>query len=408
MKREPVTETISDADRATQLRDDLVDALRGAGHITSSEVERAFRTVPRHLFAPGVTLEAAYAQGIVVVKKDDRGTTTSSVSAPEIQALMLEQANLAPGMRVLEVGSGGFNAALIAELVGASGQVTTVDIDADVTKRAEACLDAAGYSDVRVVTADAEYGVPDGAPYDGMVVTVGVWDLPPAWAAQLTSAGRVVVPLRLRGLTRSWAFERDGDDLVAGGGRVCGFVKVQGAGAHDERLLLLRGEGDKEVGLRFDEDWPAEPELLNGVLDSPRVEAWSGVVLPPAASFATLQLWLATIFDGYCQVAVDPQLDTGTVTPIGRRSGDAVRDGDSFAHLAARRVDGGSELGAHGFGPHGAALAETMRDQIRVWNRDHREGPGPTIRAVPKSAAADVSAARVVEKRHVRILISWP
>ncbi len=60
-------------------------------------------------------------------------------------------------MRVLEIGSGGYNAALLREIVGDDGQVVTVDIDSEITDRATRTLAAAGYDDVEVITADAEY-----------------------------------------------------------------------------------------------------------------------------------------------------------------------------------------------------------------------------------------------------------
>lgn len=81
----------------------------------------------------------------MITKRDEHGIPISSVSASQIQAMMLEQARLRPGMRVLEMGSGGYNSALIAELVGDEGEVVTVDIDADVVGRARACRVAAGY-----------------------------------------------------------------------------------------------------------------------------------------------------------------------------------------------------------------------------------------------------------------------
>src|SRR5262249_49145045 len=151
------------------------------------------------------------------------GVTISSVSAPWLQALMLEQAEIAPGMRCLEIGSGGYNAALMAELAGPTGEVTTVDIDPDVTERARRCLASAGYERVNVVLADAEHGVADHAPYDRIIVTVGVWDVPPAWARQLTGQGRIIVPLRMRGLGRSVAFVGEGDHLVSLGHEMAGF-----------------------------------------------------------------------------------------------------------------------------------------------------------------------------------------
>src|SRR5205807_8810307 len=150
---------------------------------------------------PGASLKEAYANTTLPTKRDEHGVTMSAVSAPWLQAAMLEQADLAPGMRCLEIGSGGYNAALIAEMVGEDGEVTTVDIDPDVTERARRCLAAAGYHDVRVVLADAEGGVEDHAPYDRIIVTAGAWDIPSAWVAQLTAAGRLVVPLRMRGVS---------------------------------------------------------------------------------------------------------------------------------------------------------------------------------------------------------------
>src|SRR4051812_12966537 len=243
--------------RAARLRTALADRLIAEGAVTTPELDQAFRVVPRHRFAPGLPLELAYANQVVFVKRDRSGVPTSSVSAPDIQAIMLEQAAIEPGMRLLEIGSGGYNAALMAELAGPGGEVTTVDIDADVAARARACLDDADYREVRVLTADAESGVPAHAPYDRIVVTVEAWDLPPAWMRQLTPHGRLVVPLRLRGLTRSVAFDRAGatgtgagagagggqagdqgtEHLVSRSARMCGFVKMQGAGHHaDEEL----------------------------------------------------------------------------------------------------------------------------------------------------------------------------
>lgn len=82
------------------------------------------------------------------------------------------------GRHVLEIGSGGVNAALLHELFGPAGSVTTVDIDSDVTDRVTACLAAAGYDDVTVVCADADQPIDHGRSYDLIIVTVGAWDIP--------------------------------------------------------------------------------------------------------------------------------------------------------------------------------------------------------------------------------------
>jgi protein-L-isoaspartate(D-aspartate) O-methyltransferase len=73
---------------------------------------------------------------------------------------------------VLEIGSGGYNAALIAEIVGPTGAVTSIDIDSDVVTNARAALARAGYPQVHVAQADAGYGYPDAGPYDAIIVTV--------------------------------------------------------------------------------------------------------------------------------------------------------------------------------------------------------------------------------------------
>ena len=78
------------------------------------------------------------------------------------------------------------NAAYLAEMVGNHGHVVTLDIDSDVTQRAKDFLNATGYRNVTVVTADGETGAPDHAPYDRIIVTVQAADIPPAWIHQLT------------------------------------------------------------------------------------------------------------------------------------------------------------------------------------------------------------------------------
>jgi protein-L-isoaspartate(D-aspartate) O-methyltransferase len=379
----------SDTDETTHaeaLRECMIAELREMGTIRSDRVAEAFRALPRHLFAPGAPLEAVYAATTsVIIKRDDHGVPISTVSAPELQAFMLEQAAIRPGMNVLEIGSGGYNAALLAEMVGFEGTVTTVDIDPEVTDRASSLLDEAGYSRVNVVLSDAETGVPEHAPYDRIIV----------------------VPLRMRGLTRSLALERDGNRLVSRSAMICGFVKMQGAGAYQERLLLLR---DTEIRLRFDDGGPDDPYLLDGVLGTERAEVWSGVTIGCTESFDTLQFWLATTLPGFCLLGMDAEQDVGLVAPGNRWFNLAAVGDDSFAYLTTRSAGPGKvEFGAHAFGPHAPAVAEAMAEQVRVWNRDQRGGPGPSF-AVWSMGTPDecLPDGLVIDKRYNRVTISWP
>src|SRR5689334_12849024 len=163
----------------------LIDALVRRQAIKGPRVEAAFRAIPRHLFLPDVPLAEAYRNEAIPTKLAD-GEAISSSSQPEMMAIMLEQLALEPGLRVLEIGAGtGYNAALMAHIVGEMGQVVTVDIDEDLVEDAREHLRATGFEQVQVVCADGGYGYPELAPFDRIILTVGAPDITPAWWAQL-------------------------------------------------------------------------------------------------------------------------------------------------------------------------------------------------------------------------------
>lgn len=410
----PMVDTSAESERATEVRHALVDRLRDEGMFSSSVVEEAFRTVPRHLFVPeGTPLEVAYdGDNSVAVKRDSDGVIISSTSAPFIQARMIGQAGLGPGMSVLEIGSGGYNAALLAEVVGRHGRVISVDIDPEVTERARAVLEATGYGTrVSVVQADAEERIPGLAGLvDAIVVTVGAWDLGPVWPAQLAPDGVLVVPLRMNGVTRSIGFRREGDHLVSTSAEVCGFVPMQGAGAHDERVFLLPDGHGRHVKLRFDDAAPQDLTLLDGVLATDRAEAWSGVTIKNQVSFADLHLWLACFLPGFCKLAADPGIELapegGRWFPFG-----AVR-GDSLTYLTTRpALDGaGAEFGARAHGVHGPGAAAALIEQIQAWDRRARWSAGPSFGYWPTGTDHPQPSqdTAVLAKTHGVVTISWP
>jgi protein-L-isoaspartate(D-aspartate) O-methyltransferase len=133
---------------ADRLRSRMLDALAAGGRVRSPAVAEALWTVPRHLFLPGVDLAEAYADEAVPVQYVD-GVATSSASQPSMVAIMLEQLALRPGQRVLEIGAGtGWNAGLLARIVGSAGHVVSVDIDPGLVTVAAAHLAAAAVSGV--------------------------------------------------------------------------------------------------------------------------------------------------------------------------------------------------------------------------------------------------------------------
>ncbi|MGH3611281.1 MAG: methyltransferase domain-containing protein, partial [Pseudonocardia sp.] len=129
------------------LRNRMVAHIEAAGHLHCSSVEQALRTVPRHLFVPEASVEDAYADKAITTKPGaNNGRPASCASVPTVVAMMLGQLDARPGNRVLEIGAGtGYNAALLAELVGQTGHVSTIDIHPDVTERARRALDGTGY-----------------------------------------------------------------------------------------------------------------------------------------------------------------------------------------------------------------------------------------------------------------------
>ena len=143
---------------------------------------------------------------------------------------MMEQLNLKPSSRVLEIGAGtGYNAAILAQIVGETGSVTTMDIDQDIVDEAAENLYMAGYSRVKAVCADGFNGYPEGQPYDRITVTVGAYDVSPQWIQQLKENGVMVVPLWFKGYCLCVAFEKHDGELRGLSAIPCLFIPIRGA-----------------------------------------------------------------------------------------------------------------------------------------------------------------------------------
>ena len=192
-------------------------------------VAHAFLSVPREMFVPGVDLEEVY-QDRAITTKEQAGVPVSSSSQPAMMALMLQQLEVRPGMRVLEIGAGtGYNAALLQELTGETGQVTSIEIDPEVASWARRRLAAAGYTRVDVIQADGADGWTGNAPYDRIELTVGTADIAPAWVEQLVEGGVLVAPLWINTIQLSIAFVKRDGVLESRSASPCGFTRIQGS-----------------------------------------------------------------------------------------------------------------------------------------------------------------------------------
>ena len=104
-------------------------------------------------------------------------------------AMMAEALELRPGHKVLEIGAGsGYNAAVMAELVGKEGTVVTMERHPTLAEAARTNLRKAGHGEVKVLTGDGSLGHEDEAPYDRIAVTCGAPSVPRTLLDQLKDA----------------------------------------------------------------------------------------------------------------------------------------------------------------------------------------------------------------------------
>ncbi|GAA0475707.1 hypothetical protein [Streptomyces olivaceiscleroticus] len=260
---------------------------------------------PRHRFTPESPLSTAYDDDLAVVtRRDEAGTAISSVSAAWLQADMIENLHLVPGMTVFEAGSGGYNAELMAAVTAPTGRVITVDLDPYVVHRTRRLCAEAGSGRVTAVLGDGSLGAPDHVPaegFDGMMITHNAWDVAPAWREQLGEGRYLVLPLAVHGYTRAIALQRHGVVLHARNWTYCGFVRDRGATAQTTPADSLVGGA---IRVRWEDGLPGNCDGVGEALRGPRHEVATGIVIPGEYPFETLPLYSATVLNGFCRLTV--------------------------------------------------------------------------------------------------------
>lgn len=175
--------------------------------VSDARVLAAMSAVPRHAFVPTRYLDQAYNDYPLPI---GHGQT---ISQPSLVGMMTEMLDLAPGERVLEIGTGsGYQAAILAEL---TDQVYTIEIIPELAGTARRILDELGYTDVHTLRADGYYGWWEHAPFDAIIVTAAPDHLPAPLVAQLSpDGGRMVIPIGpVGGYQSLWLVERNGDAI---------------------------------------------------------------------------------------------------------------------------------------------------------------------------------------------------
>ena len=382
--------------RYAELRAQLVELLHDRGAVRSERVAAAFRRVPRHVFVPDVAPQDVYADRSIAIKLQD-GIPVSSSSQPAIMAEMIEMLDLRGGQRVLEIGAGtGYNAALLAELVGPSGSVVTIDVDAELVGAARRHLDDAGYAHVRTLCADGVHGDPSGAPFDRIIATVGVEAIPVAWIEQLRVGGRLVAPLTIRCQQKVYAFARTARGLESDAIVDAGFIMLRGDAAHAETVALALDEPGMTLRVLTAHAPEVDVHALTRALyDQPRDavpvrrvtidDVWSGFAL-----------WLGLHDAAMCRLTVQgpgaadtpvPNLAVGSAALYGLAATLGLADRAAFAVFAPR---GANDVVVRRFGDGDDTVARVQR-AIAGWDDAGRPGNASLHVTVDPAGTAHVA-----------------
>jgi len=199
--------------------------LRSRG-VNDEAVLAAMGSVPREDFVPTSSRRYAYADEALPI---DAGQT---ISQPLMVARMTQDLAVRPGDRILEIGTGsGYQAAILAWL---GANVTSLERQPALIPKARArieALDLAG--SVQIRQADGSLGDPDGAPWDGIIVTAAAPAVPNALREQLAESARLVIPVGTRDLQLLTVVERHGDEWIERTDGYCVFVPLIGRGGFE-------------------------------------------------------------------------------------------------------------------------------------------------------------------------------
>ena len=282
-----------------------------------------------HTTPPAKILDCVYSD--VPLMTRDRDVPSSS-SAPSTVGRMLEAADLAPGMRVAEVGAGsGWNAALIHHIT--SSMVVTMDTHGPTATAARASIHRLGLDrHVTIMQRDGYLAAPEHGPYDRIIVTCGIAGVPPGWLDQLAPEGRILAPVRHGGVHPIIAVTADRRCHAA-----LGADFMLAAGPLYPPALAGRDQSSP---------WPARPIV------------WSSTAMPPIQdhqSYNDLWFYLAARdnrigrafmdtpdFDfGAGQLALLSDPDAAWVQKTGKVTSSCPKLGEQLAALTAEWVDEG-------------------------------------------------------------------
>jgi len=175
------------SDEYSKRREEMVRLQIEERGVQDTNVLKALREVPRHLFVPDTLKGFAYEDRPLPI---GYGQT---ISQPYIVALMTELIKPAKIFKVLEIGTGsGYQAAILSRLVK---EVYTVEIISKLLETAEIKFSQLNYTNIFTLWGDGYYGWEKHSPYDAIVVTCAVEFVPPPLIKQLKAGGSMIIPV---------------------------------------------------------------------------------------------------------------------------------------------------------------------------------------------------------------------
>ena len=177
---------MKDTHKHQGLRNQLVATITEKG-ITDKNVLNAIASVPRHLFMDSGFVDFAYQDKAFPIAAEQ------TISQPYTVAFQTELLQVKPNDKILEIGTGsGYQTAVLLEM---GARVFTIERQKELFKKTKLFLPKLNYKPKKIIFGDGYKGLPDEAPFDGIIVTAGAPFVPKPLLAQLKIGGRLVIPV---------------------------------------------------------------------------------------------------------------------------------------------------------------------------------------------------------------------